>query len=1583
MTWIRPRRLLSRLLGLGTTVWLCRKVGCWARSFGKLGALVLRFVHRGRPTKRIPDYGHLLLDSLYPGRLPSPSAVQRAKELVIDSRSKKEPAEALKLLGEAVLLSPPDSTLYLAKAQVHARSQDFVEALGNAEICVSLDANCAEAWLAKGQAECGIGRTADAVLSYQTGLKVEPENAELQAQLAAVRAEPPPNFLRQLRDLMFAARLGLENLFQTVEDPEKTTDAWVASNHELLDAQLGLLSQTLRVNTAVLLDSPMLCDAYEQIVYACAQLVAGAPAAFSTELSNAANVVEGLSLALRIGWHVHHSVPKLAANALVALATCPNAEDELRRRAVRHILGGMLRWLLDARPEPDREGEEVCGCSCAVPWKAAACFLERFFEPGRAHSWVREECEAWPDSAQLCQWLTLSVRDYHATPLALVGLLQLPGVAAAAMRSEAVVNFFIPTPTSDDSDGESDGDGEHDRLAGRQHGQHGQNSQAAPVQAAASSNAADNNVPGVTPAAPVSALGWSFWRTGQYVPSLATATPAAVSVQATQGSTPPLASSGGGSPASGGAGEEPAPPPQLLGDWLMASIAYLFLFIEMDVLFTVCACRALQAMSAADPNGMGVTRLLDSLWLGVPFLNKLSFFACSHTAALDLLNRLLRGPCPGVRVAATSLAHALARPPPLPVIFEASGSDGGTEELVLRTATADEGAHLLADQGFHLAIAAPTADGVVDAVRESREGEVQLSSDGELSSVAGVVAAAAAVVANIALDQPAGDEPRPGEEDNVPSWAEFYQELLNELAVTADEGDENPSLLTLTNFEEKAWLLSEHASVCILPFSGDEADAGSKIAGQKKLQVKSSLECVAVPAAWNRFLETERAGFVVSRTSRGSSGQDSTGDDNGSGSAASASKTSKLESEAAAGALRLQLLCDVAVPADIGSQEYQNDPLKRGKAVLMSRRSIRQSTRVQNWAQAVTAAEQAGAAAVIVFNNLDEMEPFRMGLFGEPAPGIPAYMVGGPDGASLSVAGGFGCDVLLGGRSSVEAARQLYEDGGVPSSTAEVAKGKISELDPAIPPPPPWPLTASRLPADVAQAWSLLEALPSDIGDTPNWSNKAKQLELENLLNRMSVPEKRVWLTRRLVRHHRTEQAPDGGVAEPPLAFVEGDRALTPAKQVEALRRQLVEGTGLGSDDLCGEFEVRFKGEQGVGSAVFREWMDTVACEAFVHTDNRLLRSYDRRQTFWPDPAAPFINQHWQLDYEMLGRLLGLALWQSCTLDLPLHSRVCLLLFGFPPEGHENSDDEVKVLAEVDEDLYKTKVRWLLDNPISDLGFEMAFTDPLGSDELVRSSSSSPSSPEEGTAESSASMPVYLPPIVRPCDKLPGDLRTSLDTALTKASTAEVALDGEYGDRLVTDENKQEYVESLVRWRTCESIMPQINAMGRGLRKVVPETVLEELRNLLQPSEIAQLLSGSGEINIDDWEQNCIYTHGLNRDSDLATWFWQVVRNWASSSDERHRLSQLLQFVTGSGRVPVGGFSELVGFNGAKHAFTLSKGTHLTPESLPMAHACICTLDIPPYKDFESCQAKMLQMLTLGRSHFDEAAGHRADDNDV
>ena len=696
------------------------------------------------------------------------------------------PDEALALLGEAVLLNPPDASLHLARAQAQNECRRHIEALDDAELCVSLDSKCLEGWLCKGKAELALGRAADAAASFQAGLALEPNHPELLRQLSAVA--PAPNILQQFKELVFAARLGLENLFQTLEDPHRTTDAFVDSNAEVLDAQISLLAQTLHVNTSVLFDSPRLCDAYEQIVHACAQLVSGAPKSFSRKLQNAKDILEGLSLAVRIGWQIHHGLAKHAASALIILATCPEAEEGLRRMAVRQLLGGLLRWLVDARPEPEREVEEVCGCSCAVPWKAAACYLERLFEigTGSERSLIQFECEHWPDTVQLCQWLTLSVRDYHATPLGLVALLQMPGVAAKAMKTQARVDFFIAP-----------------HLFGEEFGAAGseeffEEAEDEPMESAMESMESEtwelpvanrtNNVPWWR-AAQMSRQPLRAWRQQM---RFAAAAVAATSTSENQSqnqdpslSFPSEASSASASSFSRGPGAEisrilasdpnlasilnaassagiptlfrwipdpPPPPPQRLGEWLMNSLGYLFLFIEGDALFTVYACRALKTLAKADPDGDGQTRLLNGMWLGVPLLSKLSLAACTNTAALDLLHCLFEAKCPvaraGIRCATRSLAHALASDA-LPNekdddIHMASSSSASSQDMQ----DMSEEAEIFAG-GF-----------------QGTDGAAQAAQAPEMLGEGG-----------FAQNLLAGHE-----DDLVPSWAEFHHELFQELA---------------------------------------------------------------------------------------------------------------------------------------------------------------------------------------------------------------------------------------------------------------------------------------------------------------------------------------------------------------------------------------------------------------------------------------------------------------------------------------------------------------------------------------------------------------------------------------------------------------------------------------------------------------------------------------------------------------------------------------------------------------------------------------------------------------------------------
>ncbi|KAK3279458.1 hypothetical protein CYMTET_12662, partial [Cymbomonas tetramitiformis] len=140
------------------------------------------------------------------------------------------------------------------------------------------------------------------------------------------------------------------------------------------------------------------------------------------------------------------------------------------------------------------------------------------------------------------------------------------------------------------------------------------------------------------------------------------------------------------------------------------------------------------------------------------------------------------------------------------------------------------------------------------------------------------------------------------------------------------------------------------------------------------------------------------------------------------------------------------------------------------------------------------------------------------------------------------------------------------------------------------------------------------------------------------------------------------------------------------------------------------EFEVRFKGESSAGSAVTREWMDLVAMEAFLNPEKHLLVSFDGNSTFTLDPLGPFINPCWYHDYELLGRLIGLALYHNISINVPLHPHLCRLLFS---GGELWPDWCLADLEPLDPGTYLHKVKWLVENDVELLGFELTFTDVL------------------------------------------------------------------------------------------------------------------------------------------------------------------------------------------------------------------------------------------------------------------------------
>ncbi|XP_071382574.1 E3 ubiquitin-protein ligase HACE1 isoform X5 [Centroberyx affinis] len=216
---------------------------------------------------------------------------------------------------------------------------------------------------------------------------------------------------------------------------------------------------------------------------------------------------------------------------------------------------------------------------------------------------------------------------------------------------------------------------------------------------------------------------------------------------------------------------------------------------------------------------------------------------------------------------------------------------------------------------------------------------------------------------------------------------------------------------------------------------------------------------------------------------------------------------------------------------------------------------------------------------------------------------------------------------------------------------------------------------------------------------------------------------------------------------------------------------------------------------------------------------------------------------------------------------------------------------------------YAKNLQWILDNDISDLGLELTFsveTDVFGAMEEV--------------------------PLK------PGGISI-----------------------LVTQDNKAEYVQLVTELRMTRAIQPQINAFLHGFHTFIPPSLIQ----LFDEYELELLLSGMPEIDVQDWNKNTEYTSGYDLQEPVIQWFWEVVE---SLTQEERVL--LLQFVTGSSRVPHGGFAYLMGGSGLQK-FTIAAVPY-TSNLLPTSSTCINMLKLPEYPSQEVLRDRLLVALHCG-----------------
>lgn len=166
------------------------------------------------------------------------------------------------------------------------------------------------------------------------------------------------------------------------------------------------------------------------------------------------------------------------------------------------------------------------------------------------------------------------------------------------------------------------------------------------------------------------------------------------------------------------------------------------------------------------------------------------------------------------------------------------------------------------------------------------------------------------------------------------------------------------------------------------------------------------------------------------------------------------------------------------------------------------------------------------------------------------------------------------------------------------------------------------------------------------------------------------------------------------------------------------------------------------------------------------------------------------------------------------------------------------------------------------------------------------------------------------------------------------------------GEIRVSEENKDEYLRLMTDWRFSRGQEEQTKSFLDGFNEVLP---LEWL-HYFDERELELMLCGMQEIDIEDWQRNTIYRH-YTRTGKQIIWFWQFVREM-----DNEKRARLLQFVTGTCRVPVGGFAELMGSNGPQR-FCIEKVGKET--WLPRSHTCFNRLDLPPYKSYEQLVEKL------------------------
>jgi len=195
--------------------------------------------------------------------------------------------------------------------------------------------------------------------------------------------------------------------------------------------------------------------------------------------------------------------------------------------------------------------------------------------------------------------------------------------------------------------------------------------------------------------------------------------------------------------------------------------------------------------------------------------------------------------------------------------------------------------------------------------------------------------------------------------------------------------------------------------------------------------------------------------------------------------------------------------------------------------------------------------------------------------------------------------------------------------------------------------------------------------------------------------------------------------------------------------------------------------------------------------------------------------------------------------------------------------------------------------------------------------------------------------------------------RLTFMSAGTSWRSAEVPLVKGGETMQVTEENKQRYAVLLSEDYLVGGIREELAAISNGFYDLLPQDMLRQAN--LSAWDLQRLIEGASHVDVEQLRESSQWAPETEEPPQLFNWFFEVAKEFTPEN-----LAQLLQFTTGSSRLPLEGPRAL------RPPFKVSVNEALEPALLPTSHTCANMICLPLYPSKEVLKTQLLAALESG-----------------